>query len=588
MKPRRVVPPTGASPLSSTLLRRVSVDTPEHVRLDYVLADLGSRAAALALDLALMVASVLVVVLLAIPLARSGFDVLQLGQVFLVFAGFLLTWGYFILFEGLRGGRTPGKRAMGLRVIHVGGEPVSFQGAVLRNLVRVVDMQPGYCGMAGAVCILTSSRAQRLGDLVAGTVVVRDVAAGDLLEIDERPRARVARPSLTSEQFELLAGYVARREALAPAVRSRLAASVEQALGPTTAGTAEDAGGNSDDRLTRLHAREAPSYAARPEGARLQAALMARERREDWARYAELVSKGGQHGLDGMNEAEIKDFARLYRGMTADLARAQTYGASLGLLGKVRQWVGSGHNLLYRKRGRATISLVRWVAVEFPRQVRGYWRHCLLAGALFYGPGAVTLLAVLEDPVLGRAIAGPAMMTRAENTEKDDIDAPYIEEDVVGPALASRLMTNNVGVTFLAFAGGMLAGVGTLLVLVYNGVLLGAVMGAYANEGVAGVLLAFVFPHGFIELTAICIAGGAGFGLGSALLMPGRRTRAEALADRGRSFVGLIGGTAVMLVAAGLIEGFISPSAVPAAAKFAFGSVTAVLLALYLGFAGRR
>ena len=123
--------------------------------------------------------------------------------------------------------------------------------------------------------------------------------------------------------------------------------------------------------------------------------------------------------------------------------------------------------------------------------------------------------------------------------------------------------------------------------MLMNGVLLGAVLGVYANEGVAVVLLGWVFPHGFIELTAICIAGGAGFGLGSALLMPGRRTRGEALMERGRTFLSLIAGTALMLVVAGLVEGFYSPLELRAVWKFAFGGATAVLLALYFGLGGR-
>ncbi|MYI06242.1 MAG: hypothetical protein F4059_02680, partial [Gemmatimonadetes bacterium] len=96
------------------------------------------------------------------------------------------------------------------------------------------------------------------------------------------------------------------------------------------------------------------------------------------------------------------------------------------------------------------------------------------------------------------------------------------------------------------------------------------------------------FPHGFIELAAICIAGGAGFGLGSAILMPGRRTRGEALRERGRAFLSLLAGAVLMLVVAGLVEGFYSPSALPDAAKFGFGISTAALLLVYFTFGGRR
>ncbi len=575
---------------STALHRRVSVDTPEHVRLDYVLADLGSRAAAFSIDMGVMVGCVLVIGLAWYHAGALGDFVEAAGRTILIFAAFMAQWGYFMLFEGLGGGRTPGKRAIGLRVIHVGGEPLSFQGSVLRNLIRIVDLQPFPSGLAGAICILVNRRAQRLGDLVAGTMVVRDAGGSELVSGDGLPPARVGRPVLSVEQFELLAGYMARRVGLDPGIRRRVSASVLKALSFAVEINAKAMDRTADENLVRLHEAEAPRHAARRGGASLQAATMAREQREEWARYAELVEKGRKRGLKSLGEDEVRAFGQLYRGVTADLARARTYGASPGLLGTVQRWVGAGHNLLYRTRGRAAVSLGHWIAVEFPRAVRLHLRQILLAAVLFYGSGLASYVAVREDALLGRAMA-PGMMTRAESTEKGNIDARYLEEDVEGddmPVLASVLMTNNVGVTLIAFAGGFLAGAGTLYVLLLNGIGLGAVFGVYANEGVPLVLLAWVFPHGFIELTAICIAGGAGFGLGSALLMPGRRTRAEALMERGRTFLSLIAGTALMLIVAGLVEGFYSPLQLPAVWKFAFGGATAVLLVVYFGFSGRR
>jgi len=201
-----------------------------------------------------------------------------------------------------------------------------------------------------------------------------------------------------------------------------------------------------------------------------------------------------------------------------------------------------------------------------------------------------TYAVVYDDPRLARSLVGPGMLTRAENTIKGDIDTRYLEGEVGAadmPVFSSSVITNNIGVTLMAFAGGLLAGAGTLFILVLNGIMVGGALGAYANEGVLGVILAFVFSHGFLELGAICIGAGAGLGLGSALLMPGRRTRAEALRERGRAFLSLVAGASLMLVVAGVIEGFYSPSGLPAAAKFAFGGTTAVLMVLYFGLAGR-
>ncbi|MCY3699221.1 MAG: stage II sporulation protein M [Gemmatimonadetes bacterium] len=566
------------------LHRRVSLETPEHVKLEYQLADLGSRAAALTLDLGIIVAAMLLV---ALVFRYTG----GLGQAVLYVVGFFAVWGYFLFFEAVWDGRTPGKRALGLRVLHDGGEPLSFQGSVLRNLIRIVDLQPLPTGMAGAASILVSRRAQRLGDLVAGTIVVRDTGGGEMFGDEARTDGRSGRPRLSVEQFSLVSGYVARRAGLEPDVRSRVAASVWEAVRPAVG--PDGLGGLDpeaapDTRLVRLHDDEAPRHAARQGGASLQAAAMARERREAWAAYTDLVEKGRAGGLDRFSEAEVRAFGRLYRGVTADLARARTYGASPGLLEAVERWAGAGHNILYRAKGRAAVPLGRWIARELPRAVRRHHRPVLLAALLLFGPMLASYAAVRDRPARARAIMPAEMLARAESTARGDINASYIDVDgAARPALSSALMTNNVQVSFFAFAGGLLAGAGTVLILVLNGVMLGAGFGLYANNEVLGVILAFVFPHGVMELTAICLAGGAGLGLGSALLVPGRRTRREALRERGRAFLSLVGGSVLLLIVAGLVEGFYSPSGLPAVAKFAFGGATALLLSAYFGLAGR-
>jgi uncharacterized membrane protein SpoIIM required for sporulation len=191
--------------------------------------------------------------------------------------------------------------------------------------------------------------------------------------------------------------------------------------------------------------------------------------------------------------------------------------------------------------------------------------------------------------VLGRDLIGPVMTARAEDAAtKQARGEGYVEvPEVSMPIFASQLISNNVQVTFLAFAGGMTGGVLTVVVLVINGVLLGGTFGAFGNHGQLLHIGTFVAPHGVIELTAICIAGGAGLWLGSALLLPGRRTRAEVLVRRGRESIALIGGTAMMLVCAGIIEGFISPSQLPGPVKFAFAAVFALAMAAYFVTAGR-
>src|SRR5205823_2689826 len=129
---------------------------------------------------------------------------------------------------------------------------------------------------------------------------------------------------------------------------------------------------------------------------------------------------------------------------------------------------------------------------------------------------------------------------------------------------------------------------GSLLMLVLNGVSFGGVLGLYQSKGIVKLILAFVAPHGVLELTAVCIAGGAGFLLAAALLIPGPRTRKRALVENGRRAIRLVAAATVLLLVAGSLEGFVSPIPNwPLRAKFAVSAATLVVLVLYLS-AGRE
>jgi uncharacterized membrane protein SpoIIM required for sporulation len=153
---------------------------------------------------------------------------------------------------------------------------------------------------------------------------------------------------------------------------------------------------------------------------------------------------------------------------------------------------------------------------------------------------------------------------------------------------ATRIATNNITVTFNAFAFGALFGVGTLFYMAVNGALIGTVLALTSHAGYAGELLTFMAGHGVIELTCIFIAGGAGMLFGTAVIFPGDRPRFDNLRLRGRESAQLIAGCVPLLAVAGAIEGFVSPAPIPAGIKFAVAAVTGVALYSYLLFAGRE
>jgi uncharacterized membrane protein SpoIIM required for sporulation len=155
------------------------------------------------------------------------------------------------------------------------------------------------------------------------------------------------------------------------------------------------------------------------------------------------------------------------------------------------------------------------------------------------------------------------------------------------PVLASSIITNNIQVAFQCFAGGIFLGVGALVMLAFNGVLLGAVSAHFANAGLLGYLWTFVVGHSVLELFSIWIAGAAGFRLGLALIAPGQLSRGDALVVTGRQAVRMVGAAVVLLVIAGAIEGSISAGDLPLAARLGVSAGSVVFLGLYL-LNGRR
>ena len=280
-----------------------------------------------------------------------------------------------------------------------------------------------------------------------------------------------------------------------------------------------------------------------------------------------------------------------YRDAANDLARLQTASrgrqdAEVFFLSRL---VAAAHNLLYRGTSVTLGSALQALAVNGPREVRRSWRPILLAAAVFFGPAVIAYVAIVRDPTVAEIFLPPGMLDRAEEgVERAKQGTGYIRDpEMFRPVMASTIIANNVQVTFAAFAFGLTAGIGTLLLLLTNGVAIGGVMGLYASKGIASLLIKFVAPHGVLELTAICIAGGAGLLLATALLLPGERTRRGALVENGRRAIRMIGVSSVLLVVAGTLEGFVSP--IPSwslGAKLAISAATAILLVVYLS-AGR-
>ena len=213
-------------------LEKLNIDTPEQVALEFSLATVGSRFLAIAIDTLLQAASAAVLFLgVGIGALAASFTLDGVApwlMAIVVLGLFTIYYAYFAVFEAVWNGQTPGKRVIGLRVIHASGRPVSAFEAILRNIVRVADQLPGIYAV-GIVCVFLTERSQRLGDLAAGTVVVHErLAAASAREFVTRPAAatastRYGASQLTAEEIAVIELYFRRRDELDGVARVRAA-----------------------------------------------------------------------------------------------------------------------------------------------------------------------------------------------------------------------------------------------------------------------------------------------------------------------------------------------------------------------------
>lgn len=317
----------------------------------------------------------------------------------------------------------------------------------------------------------------------------------------------------------------------------------------------------------------------------IQVEQFVRTRQADWQELARLID-AGQQNLHRMKPDEIQALSRLYRAATSDLALAQRDFPGHRVAAYLNQLVASGHALIYRGEPLAFGRLRRFVAVGFPAAFRQALPFIVAAALLFFAPALITGALAAWQPDAGRWILPVAAQDLIPLLEQQDLWTEIAIED--RPYASSFIAQNNIRVAFLAFAGGILAGIPTVLVLISNGLLLGGVTGLAIHYGIAFDLWTFVIGHGVIELSVICIAGGSGLMLGWAIVHPGWLSRRDALALAAQRAVRLIIGCVPLLLLAGLIEGFISPNeAIPWPVKWAIGLLSGVLLYLYLFLAGR-
>src|SRR6266566_2314443 len=552
------------------------VETPEHVDVQFELAGVGSRVAAGLLDLMLLLLGFFALLVGGNALVAGLFSPRGMAQSWFAAAMILLTfcflWGYFTLFEALNGGRTPGKQALGIRVVMDTGRPITPAAALIRNLVRSVDSYIPALFAPAVVSMFLHPSNKRPGDMAAGTIVVRDHPTdwtlGAPAPTDELPEPiETGPPDLSEDEFRLLDRFLGRLNDLTPEVQVRITTDLvrrfEQRIPRRTADNQAYLVKVFADEQRKRRSRFAPRAKAGAAGRiTVPAERFVQKKREAWEKFRATAMFMERSGIGGLAPGEIPAFAAQYREVAADLARARTYQVDPRVIAYLERVVTAGHNALYRARGKDRTPLPHYILRDFPAAVVQSWRYVVLAFLLFSVPAVVGYVMIRERPALAEELLSPVMVARAEAAAENLAEGRgYAETSKEErPQVAALIITNNITVSFGTFVGGLTAGVLTTWLLFANGMMFGLVLGLFRNYQALSYLLTFVLGHGVLELTAIFISAGAGFRLAKAMIGP----------------------VVTLLAIAGTIEGLLSTSPAPASWKYGVSAASAVFLVLYL------
>ncbi len=316
------------------------------------------------------------------------------------------------------------------------------------------------------------------------------------------------------------------------------------------------------------------------------------QERAGWAELEAMLDRIEADPNAKLSLADVRQFHHLYERASAALAKITTFSAEPQTRRYLENLVARAYAEIHETRERGKrFNLAEWFARELPqtfrRRIRAFWLSVAItiAGVAFGGlaigldPGAKSVLmpfpGLMQDPA--------KRVAQEENSNADRFAGAR-------STFSAQLMTNNIKVSIFTLALGMTFGLGTTLILFYNGVTLGAVMVDYMHAGETKFLFGWLLPHGAVEIPSILIAGQAGLLLAGALIGWGRRVPLTTrLREISRDMVTLIGGVALLLVWAGFVESFLSQyhePVLPYDVKIAFGLVEICLLTLFLAKSG--
>jgi len=309
-----------------------------------------------------------------------------------------------------------------------------------------------------------------------------------------------------------------------------------------------------------------------------------RARQDAWAQLQTFLDKARRLSLARVPLDVFREGSALYRQAVADLAYARMCYPTHPVVRELEQLVGHAHSLLYQAERARSRSWTEFWRETWPMRVREAARPILLATGIFWASAILGFFLTALNPVLESLFVSPPM--------REAIASKHMWTESLtraAPEASSKIAANNIGVSLLVWGLGLTFGIGTVWLLVLNGLMLGAISAACLRAGMLLPLTEFVVGHGSLELPAIWISAGAGLLMAEAMLFPGRYSRRVELRMKGRRSVQIMVGIVPLLLVAGAIEGFVSPSDIPGIAKALLGlSVAAALLGYILALGNER
>jgi uncharacterized membrane protein SpoIIM required for sporulation len=302
----------------------------------------------------------------------------------------------------------------------------------------------------------------------------------------------------------------------------------------------------------------------------------------EWAEFEKF--------LDGDKSSKLDpgDMPGRYRRICQHLALAADRRYSAALVDRLNRLALRGHHALYANRRRESQRVLEFVAAGFPALVRREWRLVLASSLLFLGPLVGLVLVLQAYPEFVHYLLRPEQIAGFHEMYDPASRRLGMRDADTNLMMFGFYIWNNTGIGFQTFAGGMLAGVGSVWFLASNGVILGAVAGYLTEIGYNETFWSFVAGHSSWELIAIVLSGAAGLRLGMAIVSPGGVSRRAALVVAARPAVQMMYGAAALFFVAAFVEAFWSPlTAVPFKAKIGFGLAGWVMLVAYFALAGR-